>query len=123
MKVLVTGANGYLGQGIVKSILDNGHTVIATDFVVNNIDDRAEKKPCDLFKIENTFEYFGKPDMVLHLAWRDGFVHYSNAHIEDLPKHYDFIKKILETDIKKISIMGSMHEVGFFEGSIKEDTP
>ena len=43
--------------------------------------------------------------------------------IEDLPKHYDFIKKILETDIKKISIMGSMHEVGFFEGSIKEDTP
>ena len=123
MKVLVTGANGYLGQGIVKSILDNGHTVIATDFVVNNIDDRAEKKPCDLFKIEDTFEYFGKPDMVLHLAWRDGFVHYSNAHIEDLPKHYDFIKKILETDIKKISIMGSMHEVGFFEGSIKEDTP
>lgn len=123
MKVLVTGANGYLGQGIVKNLLDNGHIVIATDVITDNIDDRAEKKKCDLFKIENPFEYFGNPDILLHLAWRDGFIHYSNAHIEDLPKHYNFIKRMVEANIKKISVMGSMHEVGFFEGSIKEDTP
>ena len=29
MKILVTGANGYLGQGIVKELLDNGHNVVA----------------------------------------------------------------------------------------------
>nr|MCR5639685.1 NAD-dependent epimerase/dehydratase family protein [Lachnospiraceae bacterium] len=29
MKILVTGANGYLGQGIVKHILDHGHEVVA----------------------------------------------------------------------------------------------
>ena len=32
MKILVTGANGYLGRGIVKAILDKGAEVIATDF-------------------------------------------------------------------------------------------
>ena len=123
MKILVTGANGYLGTGIVEAILNSGNEVIAADFQVNHIDDRAEKRTCDLFEIENPYEYFGKPDALLHLAWRDGFVHYSNAHIEDLPKHYAFIKSIAEAGCKHIAAMGSMHEVGFFEGPINENTP
>lgn len=123
MNILVTGANGYLGQGIVKAILDNGNAVIAADFKVDHVDDRAQKAPCNLFEIENPYEYFGRPDVLLHLAWRDGFVHYSNAHIDDLPKHYTFIKKMIDSGCKHISAMGSMHEIGFFEGSINENTP
>ena len=123
MKILVTGANGYLGQGIIKAILDNGNEVVATGFKTNRVDDRAEKKDCNIFEIENPYEFFGKPDVLLHLAWRDGFVHYSNSHIEDLPNHYTFIKKIAESGCKHISVMGSMHEIGFFEGSINENTP
>ena len=61
--------------------------------------------------------------MLLHLAWRDGFVHYSSAHIEDLPKHYAFIKKMVDGGIQQVAVMGSMHEIGFFEGSINESTP
>jgi len=123
MKVLVTGANGYLGQGIVKAILDTGNQVIATDFSTDNVDVRAQKMDANLFEIEDPYAYFGKPDTLLHLAWRDGFVHYSDAHIEDLPKHFEFIKKMAKSDIKTISVMGSMHEIGFFEGSIDENTP
>lgn len=123
MKILVTGANGYLGQGIVKAILDRGHEVVATDFSVQNVDDRAVKKACNLFEIEDPYIFFQQPDVLLHLAWRDGFVHYSDAHIMDLPKHYEFLQKMAKSDIKTISAMGSMHEIGFFEGSIDEDTP
>lgn len=123
MKILVTGANGYLGQGIVKAILERGNQVMAVDFNVNHVDERAEKIPCNLFEIENPYNYFGKPDALLHLAWRDGFVHYSNAHIDDLPKHYAFIKAFADEGCKHIAVMGSMHEVGFFEGSINENTP
>lgn len=123
MKILVTGANGYLGQGIVKHILDCGHEVVAADFKVDHVDERADRKACDLFSIEDPYTYFGSPDILLHLAWRDGFVHYSDAHINDLPKHYEFIKKFAESDVKTIAAMGSMHEIGFFEGSIKEETP
>lgn len=32
MKILVTGANGYLGSGIVKAILDSGNEVVTADF-------------------------------------------------------------------------------------------
>ena len=122
MKILVTGANGYLGQGIVKHILECGNEVVAADFTVDHVDDRADKRACDLFSIEDPYNFFGQPDVLLHLAWRDGFVHYSDAHIEDLPKHYAFVKSFAGSEVKTIAVMGSMHEIGFFEGSIKEDT-
>lgn len=124
MKILVTGANGYLGQGIVKHLLDHGHHVIAADYYVEHVDERAERKACDLFSAsDDPFSFFGEPEALLHLAWRDGFVHYSSAHIDDLPKHYAFIKAFADSGVQKIAVMGSMHEIGFFEGSIKEDTP
>ncbi|HIX67191.1 MAG TPA: NAD(P)-dependent oxidoreductase [Candidatus Anaerostipes excrementavium] len=123
MKILVTGANGYLGQGIIKSLSDRGLDVIATDFKCDYVDKRAQSIACNLFEIDNPYDFFGHPDIVLHLAWREGFVHYSNVHIEDLPKHYKFLKSLVEEGIKKIAVMGSMHEIGFFEGSINENTP
>ena len=83
MKILVTGANGYLGVGIVKAILDSGNDVVAVDFKVNHVDSRATKMECDLFEVENPFRFCGEPDILLHLAWKDGFVHYSDAHIND----------------------------------------
>lgn len=123
MKILVTGANGYLGQGVVKHLLDHSHTVVATGRKLDQVDDRAEKISCELFSVQDPYNFFGRPDVLLHLAWRDGFVHYSDAHIDDLPKHYAFLKSFAESEIKLIAGMGSMHEIGFYEGSIKEDTP
>ena len=123
LKILMTGANGYLGQGIVRSILNNGHCVVATDFNTQFVDERAERIACNLFEVDNPYSFFGEPDVLLHLAWRDGFVHYSSAHIDDLPKHYAFIKKMVDGGIQQVAVMGSMHEIGFFEGSINESTP
>lgn len=123
MNVLVTGANGYLGQGIVKAIIESGHDVIAADYSTRYVDSRAKRMECDLFSIENPYEYFQKPDILLHLAWKDGFVHYSDAHIMELPKHYLFIQKMAKSEIKSIAVMGSMHEIGFYEGSIDDKTP
>lgn len=123
MKILVTGANGYLGQGIVKAILDNGHKVIACDFSNKNIDSRAESVVCNLFESEYPYEEFDKPDCLLHLAWRDGFVHNSDAHFNDLYKHCQFLQKMLKSGLKRVAVMGTMHEIGFFEGSINELTP
>ena len=123
MKILVTGANGYLGQGIVRQLLDIGQEVIATDFITDNVDDRAKRVNCDLFEVADPFIFFDSPDVLLHLAWRDGFVHYSEAHILDLFNHYHFIEKMAQSGIRKIAVMGSMHEIGFFEGSINENTP
>ena len=123
MKVLVTGANGYLGKGVVKRLLDDGIYVIATDFRDDLIDRRADTKCCNLFSVETPFEFFGQPDAVLHMAWRDGFSHNSINHVLDLPKHTEFLNKMIDSGLKQISVMGSMHEVGFWEGSVHENTP
>ncbi len=123
MKILVTGANGYLGKGVVKRLLDDGENVVATDLKDNFIDKRAEIICGDIFSLENPYEYYGKPEVVLHMAWRDGFVHGSKRHINDLSKHVGFLSRMISDGVKKIAIMGSMHEIGFYEGSINESTP
>lgn len=123
MRYLVTGANGYLGRGITKKLLDDGHEVIATDLNIDLVDGRAQRIKADLFSIKDPFEYFGNPDMLVHLAWRNGFVHNHNSHIDDLNLHMNFIELLLKSGLKNISIMGSVHEVGFYEGSIDENTP
>lgn len=124
MKVLVTGANGYLGTGVVKQLCDDGIKVVAVDcFASENTDQRAENIQCDIFTVEDPYAFFGKPDVLLHMAWRNGFVHNDPSHINDLPGHYLFLKRAAEGGIKQIAALGTMHEVGFFEGSIKENTP
>lgn len=65
----------------------------------------------------------GCPDSVIHLAWKDGFVHNSNAHMDNLSSHYKFLRNLVDAGCKNISVMGTMHEIGFYEGKIDENTP
>ena len=44
--VLVTGAGGYIGRYVVKSLLDLGCRVTAVDFKLDDIDNRARKIGC-----------------------------------------------------------------------------
>lgn len=122
MRILVTGANGYLGRGIVKELLELEQEVIAVDTSIEGIDNGACRISCDLFDVEDAYSYFKKPDVLLHLAWRNGFQHYSDSHIEDLYSHYKFIESLVKSGIGKIAVMGSMHEIGFYEGCVNEDT-
>lgn len=123
MKILVTGANGYLGMGIVNQLLKDNQTVIATDYSTDNIPHKAIIKKTDIFTVEDPYEFFNKPDVLLHLAWKDGFVHDAFSHLEEIPNHYLFIKKLVDSGVKQVTCLGSMHEIGFYEGSINENTP
>lgn len=119
-KILITGANGYIGSKIVKKLLDLGNEVIAVDFSDTHIDKRTKIFKQNIFADENYYELFGKPDVCLHMAWRDGFVHNSPNHILDLSNHFKFIKNLVDSGINQIAIMGTMHELGYYEGKISE---
>lgn len=123
MKILVTGANGYIGSGVVKQLIKDNNNVVTTDICeLDNIENVNYIKS-DIFTVNNPYSFFGQPDTLLHLAWRDGFKHYASSHIDDLAKHYHFIEKMIQGGIKKVCVLGSVHEVGFYEGSVNEDTP
>lgn len=125
MKILITGAGGYIGRHVVRQLLDNGHDVIATDIKLAEIDDRASKVGIDIFsnQLDGIYERFGKPDVCLHMAWRDGFVHDSINHMGDLSGHYRFLVAMMEQGLRHVAVMGSMHEVGYWEGMITDETP
>ena len=123
MKILITGANGYIGQGVVSEFVQRGVDVIASDISIDNIKDDICKISGNIFELEDPYTYLHEPDILVHLAWRDGFKHNADSHMIDLPKHYLFLKKMMDSGVKKVCVMGSMHEVGFYEGSINENTP
>lgn len=124
MKIVITGANGYIGSHVVKALLDENHEVIAIDLRFDKVDNRAIKFVSNIFdKDENFFEKWGNPDALIHLAWQDVPVHNSTSHIDNLPLHFHFIKNLVDNGLKQVIATGSMHDVGYFEGVIDENTP
>ena len=123
-KVLITGAGGYIGRHVVKEFLERGYEVVANDLKFDDIDTRAELSNVMIFdEAEELYEKLGSPDILVHLAWKNGFVHNSETHMLDLSSHFNFLKKMMDSGVKMLSVMGSMHEVGYWEGKITEETP
>lgn len=124
IKVLVTGACGYIGIPVVNELLKQGCEVIAADLENKGLPEGVIFTDCSIFDNDiNIWEKLGKPDALIHLAWRQGFVHNSSAHMEDLSSHVSFLRRMVDSRIWSISVMGSMHEIGYWEGVVRADTP
>lgn len=125
MKVLVTGAGGYIGKHVARKLLEyDGIDIIAVDLNTSNIDPRVIIKQIDIFSGNKTLYYdLNEPDICLHLAWKDGFIHNSDNHIKMLFNHYEFLKNLINCGLKRICVMGTVHEIGYYEGEVDENTP
>ncbi len=125
--MIVTGAAGYIGRHVVTALLDRGHRVVA---VVRpgrgaEIDPRAQIHEADV--LDPAFDVADLVDETtrafVHLAWQDGFTHNAPSHMLMLSAHYRLLTRVAELGVPRLSVLGTMHEVGYWEGAIDAETP
>lgn len=123
-RVLVTGANGYIGTCVINELIRRGCQAVACDVDFSNLPDTVERLEINIFDPSvDVYHLAGEPDCVIHLAWRNGFQHNADTHLGDLGGHVRFLQNLVDAGLKKLSVMGSMHEVGYWEGAITADSP
>jgi nucleoside-diphosphate-sugar epimerase len=128
VKVLVTGATGFLGSRVIESLLTKDVDIIAT----SKNKDKAESLQLPsqvsykIFDIDvpsgNAFDQLGQPDLLIHLAWQ-GLPHYQESfHMEkNYPKHCAFLKSMLESGLKRLVVTGTCLEYGMKTGLLSEN--
>lgn len=126
-RVLVTGGAGYIGRHVVRSLLDRGHDVTATVRPGSSavVDARATVVSADI--LDPAFDVTTlatEPfDRVIHLAWQDGFSHNAPSHLAQLSNHFSLLDRLVTWGVSRVAVLGTMHEVGYWEGAIDENTP
>lgn len=130
MKVLVTGATGFVGRHIVGALLAKGHHVVATARDEQKAQampwfKRVKFVPFDIqSKREATVQLFDSPDAVMHLAWPGLPNYHALFHIEDnLPAAYLFLKALVEQGVRQVMVAGTCFEYGRKNGMLSESLP
>lgn len=126
--VIITGAGGYVGPHVVRAVADLGFEPVA---VVRrqpsiDIDPRARVAQANVLDPEFDLASLGPANdiaAVIHLAWQDGFVHNAASHMSRLSDHHRFLTSLADAGVPRIAALGTMHEVGYWEGAITAETP
>ena len=124
MKVAITGAGGYIGRHVLNRLKEMQLDVTAVVYPGSTIGSDTKSIELDILNTSDEVisNAFGGFDAVLHLAWTAGFNHHDPIHIENVMKHYHFLKALIKAGITNISVAGTMHEVGYHVGEINEHT-
>ncbi len=128
MKVMVTGATGFVGRHVVNELLSRGHSVVAITRDIKRARvmtwfDRVEFIECDLHDgFQHLFQPNKLPDAILHLAW-PGLPNYRDFfHIsKNLPADLAFLETAVKAGVSHIIVAGTCLEYGMQYGPLTEE--
>ncbi len=130
MKVLVTGATGFVGRHLVAALLAEG---IAVRAVARRLElarempwfDQVEFMAVDVHAAALPIDALVEGvDAVAHLAW-PGLPNYQALfHFErNLPADYAFLKRVVEAGVRQVLVTGTCFEYGMQNGQLSEHCP
>lgn len=130
MRILVTGATGFIGRNVIDYLCDNTKNeifVLTRDF--NNVKDKLWCSRVTILtgdisiQIPNWFDYLQKPNIVLHLAWSKLPNYNESFHLtENLPNDILFLENLIMNGLKSLVVLGTCFEYGLQEGELSEDS-
>lgn len=131
MKILVTGASGFVGNHVLNYLVSNtNHEIIATARNRKNVIDKSWFSKVEFIETDlyddsfNQFENLKNPDILIHLAWSNLPNYYKSFHLtENLPNEIHFLEQMIENGISKIVVTGTCFEYGMQEGELNESLP
>ena len=133
MKVLITGASGFIGSHVARLLVTEGcevHAVIRESSNLWRIQDILESLHllrCDLLAVEEVNAYLEKikPELCIHLAWYAIPGKYLNAkeNLDSLNASLNLASQLAEVGCKRFVGVGTCFEYDFSFGYFSESSP
>lgn len=125
MKVAVTGASGFVGRHVLAELARMQTEIVAVTRDASkllHLSPSVHVVEMDISSPEsNCFAQMGSPDVLIHLAW-DGLSNYrAFCHFDtELPRHYLFLKNLIDAGLLSIFVAGTCLEYGMQSGALSE---
>ena len=113
MKIAITGATGFIGHHVRNALTKTDHDVVLVVRSVERVGEKFAREEIVIADLSQArtdlFEFFGKPDVVLHLAWGGlpNYVDYYHVDVE-LPMQLRFLTALANSGFERLVAIGEI---------------